>query len=540
MEGMKEMSETLSLILTLIPIAAILAALLIWKKPADITGIIGFVVLAVIAFFFYKTSVEVIFRSTIGGAIKSFSVSLIVATSLLQMALMQRSGALARIIVFIKTISSENRAVQIMMINIGFGTLMVSVGATPVSILPPILLAMGYTTYQAIALPAIGYDALCTYALLGAPVVVFVDIANKVLGKGADVTLSSAGSIFWLFIPIVSTLIGFCMLWIVDKWKGVKKGFLPCITTGFIISVVSYFTNRSNNLVPLTGVFCGIAVILTMAIYLKVAGKKIFDRKQLTKEDIKIEKSMPLWRAFMPWILLIVIILALNLPQASFQWLYVKHLFPINGLSADGSPIYTRVLWNAYTWIFVSTLISIPFLKPKKGMLTDTVKIWAKRAPRPVFAAAIFFSIGEIMNFSGYNMTTKKYEITSMVANLAKMSADAFHHAYSFISPVIGLLGGFITGSESSSLAMFGSYSLKTAKSLSLGTPAIILITAALAFGSGLASVISPAKLQNAAASIDKLGEETKVIRTAFVFSIILTAVTALFAGLYIILGVVK
>jgi len=44
-----------------------------------------------------------------------------------------------------------------------------------------------------------------------------------------------------------------------------------------------------------------------------------------------------------------------------------------------------------------------------------------------------------------------------------------------------------------------------------------------------LASVISPAKLQNAAASIDKTGAESKVIRIAFVFSLILTAVTSVF-----------
>ena len=62
---------------------------------------------------------------------------------------------------------------------------------------------------------------------------------------------------------------------------------------------------------------------------------------------------------------------------------------------------------------------------------------------------------------------------------------------------------------------------------------------AALAFGGGLASIISPAKLQNAAASIDKIGEEHKVIRTAFVFALILTAVTSLFAGLYMALGIV-
>lgn len=172
--------------------------LVVWKKPADISGVIGWIAVSVIAFLFFQTSLEVIFRSTITGGVKSFAVSLVVATSLLQMAYMEKTGALKRVIIFIKTIASENKAVQIMLINIGFGTLMVSVGATPVSLLPPIMLALGYSTYVSIALPCIGYDALCTYALLGAPIVVFVDVANSFLGKGHEISLSQAGSVFFM------------------------------------------------------------------------------------------------------------------------------------------------------------------------------------------------------------------------------------------------------------------------------------------------------------------------------------------------------
>lgn len=85
---------------------------------------------------------------------------------------------------------------------------------------------------------------------------------------------------------------------------------------------------------------------------------------------------------------------------------------------------------------------------------------------------------------------------------------------------------------------MFARYTMTTAKGLNLGTNGIILVTAALAFGGGLASVISPAKLQNATASIDKLGQENQVIRIAFVFSIILTAVTSIFALIFLKTGI--
>lgn len=520
---------TLPLLLTLLPIAVILVMLLVFRKAADVSGIIGWLVISVVAWLGFQTTPEVILRSTAAGFIRSFSVSLIVATSLLQMALMEKTGALRRITIFIRTIASDNRAVQIMMINIGFGTLMVAVGATPVSILPPILLAMGYSTYVAIALPAIGYDSLCTYALLGAPIVVFVDIANSFLGKGNEIALHQAGMVFFMFLPVVSTMIGFCMLWIVGKWQAIRDGWLPCLLTGAVIGVVARFTNQYDNLVVLTGVLCGIAVIAAMAAYLVVTGGQVIDRSLLSAEEREFAAAMPLWRAFMPWTLLVVLILVLNVPQDLFSWLYRTMKLPITGLTADGKPLDTRALWQAYTWILVSTILAAPFLKPTGEQLRETLRVWFRRAPRPVFAAAIFFAIGEIMNMAGYDMAAGRFVAPSMVTVLADSSALAFQGMYGEVVAFIGLFGGFITGSEASTIAMFAKYTMTTAKNLDMPLSGLIIVTAGLAFGGGLASVISPAKLQNAAAAIDRIGEEGKVIRIAFVFALLLTLVTSLF-----------
>jgi lactate permease len=57
-----------------------------------------------------------------------------------------------------------------------------------------------------------------------------------------------------------------------------------------------------------------------------------------------------------------------------------------------------------------------------------------------------------------------------------------------------------------------------------------LIVTAATAIGAGLASVISPAKLQNAAATIDALGIESKVIKTSFIISILITFVASIIA----------
>jgi lactate permease len=114
-----------------------------------------------------------------------------------------------------------------------------------------------------------------------------------------------------------------------------------------------------------------------------------------------------------------------------------------------------------------------------------------------------------------------------MVYVVASASAGMFGKMYPLIAPFLGLLGGFISGSETSSIAMLTALHLTTAQKIgAIG----LVVAAASGIGGGLASVISPAKLQNAAASIDKIGEESKVIRTMFVISLVITGVCSVLA----------
>ena len=77
---------------------------------------------------------------------------------------------------------------------------------------------------------------------------------------------------------------------------------------------------------------------------------------------------------------------------------------------------------------------------------------------------------------------------------------------------------------------MFTKYHLLTSKLLNVDA---LIVTAVTAIGGGLASVISPAKLQNAAATIDALGIESQVIKTAFIISIVITLAASVIAMLF-------
>jgi lactate permease len=506
----------LSVLLALLPVIAILILLVVRRMPADISGLLGWGMALLIAMLFFHTPLSVALKASLGGAIASWPIALMVATSIFQVTVMAETGALSRVVTLIKTVSPNDKIVQVLIINFGFGTLIAAMGATPVSILPPIMMALGYTSFVSIALPALGYDALCTYALLGVPVVVFSDLVG--------LPVSEVGIYFARFMPVISTCIALGMMWIVGRWSMVLKGLFPALLAGLTAGFITIGMNYLK-LIPLTGIVAGLGVILVMMAYLKISGKPLIDRSILNEEDLMRERRISLVRAISPWLLLVVFSFLINMPQLPFFELTFKTwAMPIEII--PGRPEKVRLLWQAYFWILVSTLLALPFLKASKEHMTISVKKWAKRAPRPVLAAAVFFALAYVLNHSGKGLDWKLISPESNMINvIAIASANFFQQAYPAVAPFLGLLGGFISGSEASSLAMLTKLHLSTSERI--GAVGLV-VAAASGIGGGLASVISPAKLQNAAAAIDRIGEESKVIPVCFVISIVITTICAL------------
>jgi lactate permease len=75
---------------------------------------------------------------------------------------------------------------------------------------------------------------------------------------------------------------------------------------------------------------------------------------------------------------------------------------------------------------------------------------------------------------------------------------------------------------------MLSRFHTETATALEKPISIGLLLAAASGIGGGLASVISPAKLQNAAAIIDRIGEEGRVLRTTVPIALLIVLLTAL------------
>lgn len=511
----------LAVLLALSPVIVIFLLLTLRRTAADVAGLIGWVVAVGVAWLYFQTPLSVTLQASLGGIVASLPIALVVATSILQVTVMLETGAIARVVALMKSVSPNDQVVQIMLINVGFGTLLTALGAVPVSILPPIMLALGYSSFAAIALPAIGYDALCTYALLGIPAVVFANFVGRPVGE--------VGSYFARFMPVISTCIALGMLWIVGRWKLMWQGIVPTLIAGLTAGFIAIGMNAVG-MVTLTGVAAGLGVIVVMLAYLRITGRTTRDRSKLTEDDLAAERRLSLGAAISPWIILTIFSLLVNVPFLPFFDLTFRQLaMPLEII--PGAPEKVRLFWQAYFWILVSTGLALPFLKPTRSQLRATWQKWLKRAPRPVLAAAVFFAIAFVLNHSGKGVDWHLADPSrNMIQVVARASAAAFGGLYPLIAPFLGLLGGFISGSETSSIAMLTALHLSTAEKIgAIG----LLIAAASGIGGGLASVISPAKLQNASASIDRIGEEAQVLRATFVISLVITAVCAVMTLLW-------
>ncbi len=172
---------------------------------------------------------------------------------------------------------------------------------------------------------------------------------------------------------------------------------------------------------------------------------------------------MSLGKALGPWLILIGSCLIINFWPPLFNLLFKDLALPLQ-IIPGGKPVNTRFLWNAYTWVIISTLLAVPFIKPSKAQWKEIASKWWQRAPRPTFSAAIFFAIAYVMMFSGFAPSTEGWALVkpdyNMISVLAVSSADFFQGLYPAVAAFLGLLGGFVSGSEASAIALFAKYNL--------------------------------------------------------------------------------
>jgi|GEM_PF-146551 len=537
--------------LALLPLIIVLIGIAVFKQSGTTMAFVGLLACIILAVAAFKTPLDTTLRASVYGFIKSFGVSVAVIATMFMVFLMGEMGLLKIISAAVKKliVGKENMA---LFMGVGFGSFLTCLGVVTPALFPPVLVAMGFAPAAAVAIAVLGYNATTSFALLSIPITLPAEA-----GKLDPILFAYKIS---LFLPVISVGIAVTILWMVGGKKSIIKGFPAALVSGLALAFAclgfSYIDLKAGSqVIPLSliGVLAGLISMGVLVIYQKIVPPKPDkdeekDKKSKKDKDVKepVYSKQQIIRAFSPWIILTILATIVSVPAVG------KVLKELPGSAEiikiwDNKPIDLDVFNQIYFWIFIAILISIVVLRPTKEQLTKTTKTWLKRMWSPFLAYSIYFCISYVMAFSTMTtasgnllVPTSATEFASYNMNniLGATLAAAFGIGFIFVAPTLGLFGAVVGGSETGSNVMFLGIQQKASVNIGLKFDQFMTLYGAHAAAGGIASAITPAKINNATATIGETSKlEAQILRKHLAIAVILTIVTSIMTAAFVSVG---
>jgi lactate permease len=519
----------LRFVLAILALIVVFVGIVEFRQSGATMAIVGLAVASLLAVACFNTNSMVALGAAVYGIFKSFGVTISVLATMLMIFLMKEVGALEKISAAAKA-AATTKEQQALFLGVGFGSLATSLGVVTPSLFPPLLVAMGFSPFAAIAIAVLGYNATTSYALLAVPISLPADIFKLDLFAFAYKVN--------IFLPVVSVLVSIAMLWVVGGRSSVKKGIIPAIITGLSIGFSCLLFGLIRVPIMLIGVLAGLVSMVVL-----------YSLRSLTAMPARglepIDRAQTL-RALSPWLILIALALVVSVPQVT-DWL--RRLDGPAFWIFD-KPMDFDAFAQVYTWILVAIVLSLPILKPSRQQLSKTVNLWLRRIWQPFVAYALFFGVAYVMAWSAMDISNGKIVPTSAFAavnmnNVVGLTlASLFSSMFVLVAPWLGLFGAVVGGSEASSNVMFFPIQYKAAEGIGLtaagqNSSAFMTIYGSHANGGGIASAITPSKINNAAATIGADAKlESEIMRSHVPIVLAITFIVGIMTGLFIILGV--
>lgn len=534
----------LHFLLALLPLIAVLVGIIYLKQSGAKMAVVGLALVIAISMAFFDTPLAVALGSSAYGLIKSFGITIAVLCTMLMVLIMKEAGALTTISSAINRISATPEE-QSLFIGVGLGSFLTSLGVVTPALFPPLLVAMGFSAVSAVVISVLGYNATTSYALLAIPITLPAEI-----GKIDPFAFSYKIS---LFLPVVSVGLALAILWVVGGKRSVRKGWVPAVLCGLSIAVPCILFSKYR-LIPvrIIGIVAGLICMLVLYGYQRfVSGGTDDEEEEDGETEDEDAKEVPgpldmseLSRALSPWIILVVLAMVISHPSVD-GW-----LTDLPG-EAERFTVFAdqRVDLNAlreiYTWIFVATLLSLPFLRPTREQLSTAVTNWRNRVLQPLIAYSVYFAIAFVMANSamviaadGHLVAGPSFAVRNMNLVVADTLAGLFGSWYVLAAAFLGLFGALVGGSETGSNVMFMGIQRNACSSLGLDESFLTVFGSHAAAG-GIASAITPAKINNAVMVLGESSEmEAEVMSKHFALVFVLTALTGLMTVLFVSYGI--
>jgi L-lactate transport len=515
-------SLPLSTLVAALPIFVLLYLLGVRRVPAWKSALAGLAAALLVALFAYGMPVNLVSSATVYGmAFGLWPIGWVVFAAVLLYRVTLESGKFEVLKDSIAHLADDRR-LQVLLIAFAFGAFVEGAAGfgTPVAVAATMLAGLGFSPFYAAAICLLANTAPVAFGSIAIPIVTLAGTT----GLPLDRLSAGVGRIcapVSLFIPAY-------LIFVMSGWKALRAVLPAALLCGLVFGGMQFAV--SNFVGPqLTDIIASLCAIGALVVLFHIWKPKDVARG--------IRGGLPhtagqLFLAWGPYILLVICVLFWGYPPVT-AWLASKNiLFPWPGLhnmiqrvppvvakpSAYGATFNfswlsasgTAVLLAAILGSFVAGLSPVRFAR--------VIGHTAKQLALAELTLAAVLAIAYVMNYSGATATLG-------------LAFSATGVTFPFFSAWLGWLGVFLTGSDTSANALFGTLQVVTATKLSMNQ---VLMASVNSAGGVMGKMISLTSVAVASAATSmKREEETLLFRFTLKHSLILTSVIGLLALFY-------
>ena len=497
------------------PIFTVLVLMIFKNQSGSRAGAAGWFVALIAATLVFGAHPKLLAYSQMKGVLLSLNVLYIIWAALLLYNVVNETGAIKAIGIGIERFSGD-KSIQILIFGWIFASFLQGVAGygVPIAVVAPLLVSLGFTPVVAVAVPAIGHSWSVTFGSMGASFQTLMAVT------GYEYPYLAPWSA--ILLGIAAFLCGIFCVHVFDGWKMVKHSFPAILIIGIAMSGTQYILAVSG-MWTLGGFGASLVGLVT-----GLAVAKLKRYNQTPPSQAKSE--MGLWWALSAYFILIVIVSSgVMIPWVKEFLGQVKLTFSfpeiisLKGWVVEaGKGKAINVFGHGGALLLYSTIISFLVYQSRGFYKSGALKTIMQKTIK----SGVPTSLG-IVSMVCFAMIMDHCQ---MIYILAEGISRVFGHFYPLISPWIGLLGAFMTGSNTNSNVVFGVLQQETAQLAGLSTA---LILAAQTTGGALGSMIAPAKILVGCSTVGLSGKEGPVLKATLRYGLIITGIIGIITMLF-------
>ncbi len=509
----------LSALCALAPLVLLAGLLLSRKVSGTVASITALVAALVVAVFAYHMPAELAGLSALYGMASGLlPIGWIVINAVFLYNISVESGSFAVVRDSIESVTADRR-LQALLIAFCFGAFLEGAAGfgAPVAITAGMLVGLGFESIYAASICLLANTAPVAFGAIG--------IAVITAGHVANIDPNIISRMIGHQLPFIAFIIPLWLVVLIAGWRGAREVWPAILVTGFSYALTMFLAASylGPTLPDIMASMVSLICLVTLLSFWRPKNVWRFPKEAVAKV---IDATAPrrsfvdLVRAWTPYLLLVIFITNWALPGPQSVLGRVTKVIPFgplaHAISANGSPItvnYSFVwLSAAGTAILFAALATIILQRVALKTALRIARETLHELTRPLITIASVVGFAYVANYAGLSATLA----------LALSHTGSF---FPFLAPFLGWIGVFLTGSDTSSNALFSGVQLRTAQALGINP---VLTVAANSSGGVAAKMISPQSIAVATASTKLVGREGELFRRTVLHSLGIVTIVGL------------